>query len=142
MKSLNFTITIDAPISTVRKVMLEHPTYEERTEIFAKWSTYNWSWDQWAEIKFWDGKWSGMLAKIAKNEYHKYISIQHLGEIWKDKKITMYTWESFENYAFTDIDWKKTQVDIEMTAMPDEWVPMFQDLRPKSLEKLKEICKR
>jgi hypothetical protein len=47
---------------------------------------------------------------------------------------------SYENYRFTAIDEQTTKVDVEMTAMPDEWVEMFNDMRPKALELLKNIC--
>lgn len=60
--------------------------------------------------------------------------------IGKDHVITMYESESFENYTFTDIGGDATKVDIEMTAMPDDRVDMFNNMRPKALELLKGIC--
>gem|GEM_PF-5268026 len=35
MQTLTYTITIQAPVSKVRDTMLNHPTYEQRTEVFA-----------------------------------------------------------------------------------------------------------
>ncbi len=147
LQTLNFTITINAPVSKVRSTMLDHPTYEERTAVFTEWTeyegwTYEWSRDQGSEIKFLDGQWSGMLAKIAENRLHDYVSIQHLGMIGENNTITMFEWSSFENYAFTSIDETTTKVDVEMTAMPDERVPMFNDTRPKALTVLKSLCER
>ncbi len=81
-----------------------------------------------------------MIAKIAHNKLHKYISIQHLGQVNEDKTTTMFEWESFENYSFTTIDANTTKIDIEMTAMPDERVAMFNDMRPKALQLLKDLC--
>ena len=81
-----------------------------------------------------------MIATIASNRLHEYISIQHLGEIGKDNAITLYAWESFENYRFTSIDDTTTTVDVEMTPMPDERVAMFNDMRPKALQLLKDLC--
>jgi len=142
MQTLHFSTTINAPVSKVRDTMLNHPTYESRTSAFSEWSTYEWSRDEWSDIRFIDGSWSGqgMIAKIASNRLHEYISIQHLGEIGKDNKITMYEWESFENYSLTSIDDTTTKVDVEMTAMPDERVPMFSEMRPKALQLLKDLC--
>jgi len=140
MKTLNYSITIQAPVSKVRKIMFNHPTYEKRTEPFAAGSTYEWSWEEWSDIKFIDPKWYGMIAKIAKNNEHQYLSIQHLGEIGKDNKITMYPGESFENYTFTAIDANTTKLDIEMIGLPEDYIPMFDKLRPKALQVLKELC--
>lgn len=81
-----------------------------------------------------------MIAKIAINKLHEYISIQHLGQINEDKTTTMFESESFENYKFTSLDETTTKVDIEMTAMPDERVPMFSEMRPKALQLLKDLC--
>lgn len=145
-QTLNFSITINAPVSKVRSTMLDHPTYEERTKVFTEWTeyegwTYEWSRDQGSEIRFLDGQWSGMLAKIAENRLHDYVSIQHLGMIGENNTVTMFEWTSFENYRFTKIDDTTTKVDVEMTAMPDERVPMFNDTRPKALTVLKDLCK-
>lgn len=140
MQTLHFTITINAPVSKVRDTMLNHPTYEQWTSAFSEWSTYVWSRDQRSDIKFLDPAGQGMIAKIAVNKLHEYISIQYLGEIGKDTKITMYEWTSFENYTFTSIDDTTTKVDVEMTAMPDERVPMFSEMRPNALQLLKDLC--
>lgn len=146
MQTLNFTITIHAPVSKVRSTMLDHPTYEERTQVFTQWTeyewwTYLWSRDQWSEIKFVDGKWNGMIAQIAENRLHQYISIHHLGEIGENQHITLYeNSTSFENYTFTAIDENTTKLDVEMTSMPDEWVAMFNEMRPKALASLRGLC--
>lgn len=140
MQSLHFTTTIHAPVSKVRDTMLDHPSYEQRTTAFSAWSTYTWSREQGSEIRFVDPSGQGMIARIASNRLHEYISIQHLGEIGKDNAITLYAWESFENYRFTDIDEQNTKVDVEMTSMPDERVAMFNDMRPKALQILKDLC--
>lgn len=83
-----------------------------------------------------------MIAQIADNRLYEYISIQHLGEIGKDSTITMYEWTSFENYSFTSIDSNTTKIDVEMTSMPDEWVDMFTQMRPKALTLLKDLCEK
>ncbi len=142
MQSLHFTATIHAPVSKVRDSMLDHPSYEQRTTAFSPWSTYTWSREQGSEIRFVDPSWQGMIATIATNKLHEYISIQHLGEIGKDNAITLYAWESFENYRFTSIDDTTTTVDVEMTSMPDERVAMFNDMRPKALQTLKDLCEQ
>lgn len=145
MQTLNFTITIHAPVSKVRDTMLNHPTYEQWTAVFTEWTEYEWwtyEWDrsQDSEIRFIDGQWSGMLAKIASNRLHDSISIQHLGMINIDTTITMFESTSFENYKFTQIDDATTKLDIELTAIPDERVEMFHETRPKALKLLQGMC--
>ena len=63
-------------------------------------------------------------------------------EINKDNVTTMYEWTSFENYTFTQIDDNTTKVDVELTAMPDERVPMFNEMWPKALDLLKDLCEQ
>jgi hypothetical protein len=140
MQTLHFTTTINAPVSKIRDTMLDHPTYEQWTSAFSEWSTYEWSRDQGSDIRFVDPSWTGMVAKIAVNTLHEYISIQHLGEIKKDNTVQMYDWASFENYTFTHIDADTTELNVELTAMPDERVPMFNEMRPKALQLLKDLC--
>lgn len=142
MQELHFTTTINAPIAKVRDTMLNHPTYEQWTSAFSEWSTYTGSREQGSNITFGDGSGQGMIAKIATNRLHEYISIQHLGQINEDKTTTMFEWESFENYSFTATDANITKVDVEMTAMPDERVPMFNEMWPKALELLKTLCEK
>ncbi len=47
---------------------------------------------------------------------------------------------SFENYTFIAKDSKtELQVDLDIA---DEWKDMFEDMWPKALEKLKELCEK
>jgi hypothetical protein len=50
--------------------------------------------------------------------------------------------ESFENYRFTKIDEITTQLDIEIIGMPDEWVDMMNEMWPKALDLLKNLCEK
>lgn len=142
-QTLTVTTTINAPVAKVRDTMLNHPTYELWTKAFSEHSSYTWSRDAWAEIRFVDGSGHGMIAKIAENRVYEYVSIHHLGEIGENNTVTFYdSAESFENYMFTQVDEQTTKLDVEMTWLPDEWVPMFQDMRPKALQLLKELCEK
>ena len=46
----------------------------------------------------------------------------------------------YENYTFTKIDDSMTKLDIDMTGLPDEYANMFDDMRPKALQLLKDLC--
>lgn len=146
MQTLTFSITINAPVAKVRDTMLNHPTYEQWTTTFSEWSSYIGSWDQWSDIKFVDPSGQGMIAQIAQARLYEYVSIHHLWEIMqhpetKELITTMYDpANSYENYSYEVIDEQTTKVSVEMTAMPDEWVEMFNQMWPKALEKLKSLC--
>lgn len=148
MGKLTFTTTINAPVSKVRHTMLDKTTYEQRTTIFCEGSTYDWSREQGASIKFTDPQGYGMIAEIAENRPNEFISIRHLWEMMKDEKtseskVTMYdAWtHTYENYTFSEQDGVTTVV-VDMDGLPEEYLPMFEEMRPKSLEKLKEICEQ
>ena len=143
MAQLTFSTTINAPVSKVWTTMLDHPTYEAWTKAFAENSTYDWERTEWSQIKFHDGTGNGgMLAMIAKNDLHHFISIKHLWEIGADQEVTYSQVEAFENYSFTQIDETTTKLDIELTGLPDEYSEMFNEMWPKALVALKELCEQ
>ena len=144
MQALHFTVTIPAPVARVRDTMLNHPTYEQRTTAFSEGSTYTWSREQDADITFLDPSGQGMIAKIAESRLHEYVSIHHLGQVMMDPKsqqmVTTMQDGWYENYTFTALTDSETKIDVEMTAIPDEWTDMMNDMRPKALELLKNLA--
>ena len=143
MKTLIYNIDINAPVEKVWRTMLEKDTYEMWTTEFTPGSTYEGSWEGGSEIRFVDPAGNGMISEIAENRLHEYISIRHLGMIVKGE--TEYEgateWApSYENYTFTEAD-GVTTVKIEMQSMPD-YEAVFNDMWPRALMKLKEICER
>lgn len=145
MKTVNYKISINSPLARVRKTMLDHPTYEQRTEAFAPWSTYEGSWEQWSRIAFIDPTSKlGMFAEIAENRLHEFVSIRHLGELGlnpqtDEREEKPYPNQSYENYTFTQTA-DGTQVDVSLDQIPDERVEWMDKARPQALLKLKEIC--
>lgn len=142
MQTINFTININAPVSIVWDIMLNHPTYEQWTSAFSEWSTYEWTREKDSEIRFLTPSWEGMLSKIADNKPYEYVSIKSLWEIGRDGKIKLYGGESFENYTFSIIDEKTTKLDIELTGLPEEYAQMFNEMRPRALILLKDLCEK
>lgn len=149
MQTLNYTITINAPVSIVRDTMLNHPTYEQRTEPFAAGSTYLGSREQGSNIKFTDpNQEAGMLSTIAENKLHEFLSIKHIGEFSTNKETgqeeqKLFPWGEYshENYTFTTTS-TGTQVDVFLDKMPDEYVDMMNEARPKALQILKKLCEK
>ena len=91
MDKLKFSIVINAPKEKVWDTMLEDKTYRIWTEEFTPGSHYIGSWDEGSKILFLgpanDGKLGGMVSRIKENKLHKFISIEHLGEVLMELRI-------------------------------------------------------
>lgn len=147
MSKLNFSIVIDAPISKVWDTMLEDKTYRIWTEEFAAGSHYVGNWNQSSKILFLgpteDGKLAGMVSRIKENKLHKYISIEHLGEVYDGVEDTtsdrVKVWAgALENYTFVNKN-DKTELVIDLD-INEEFKEMFEGTWPKALQKLKSLC--
>jgi len=144
MNTLHFSIFIHAPKEKTWNTMLEDATYREWTKPFNETSYYEGDWSEGSEILFLgidkDGNKGGMFSRIAKNIPFEHVSIQHLGVIEHGIKKD---WENtgFENYTLTEKD-GGTQIDVELTNIPDEYVEMMNETWPKSLEVLRTLAEK
>lgn len=143
MKTLHFSKTINAPKKKVWDTMLEDETYRQWTTAFTKGSHFKGSWEEGEKILFLDANGSGMVAKIAENRPHEFISIKHLGIIHDGVEDTeseeAKKWApAYENYTFTEED-GKTTVTVDMD-IEEEHEEMFNGLWPKALQNLKELA--
>lgn len=152
-KKLTFTITIKAPRAAVWDAMLQQDTYRIWTAPFSEGSRYEGSWEKGQRIRFLgpdggdggSGGACGMVAQIADNRRHEFISIEHLGVIKDGVEDTSSEearrWApAFENYSFADAG-GGTLLTIDMDVMP-EYEEMFATMWPVALEKLRQICER
>lgn len=150
MQNINFSILINAPKEKVWDTMLQDATYREWTKPFNPAGSYfKGDWSKGSKILFIgvdektgkeDG---GMFAEIAENRPHEFVSIKHLGEL-KDGVEVPWPGPSdagFENYTFTDKD-GGTEVVVELTNIPEQWVGMMNEMWPKALDVLKEIAEK
>lgn len=147
MLKQHYTITINAPVATVRDTMLGHESYRQRTSVFnAAGSRYEGDRSEWSTIKFlWPDpehpeKVGGMYSKIAANRLHEYISIRHLGEVGTDGNLKENAdrADAYENYSFAEKDGTTTvSVDLDIT---EDFVDYIDQTRPQALQKLKELC--
>lgn len=146
MKTLNFSITINAPVEKVYKTMLELDTYKEWTAAFEPTSYYEGDWTPGSKIKFLSARGGGMYSEIAENKQNEFVSIRHLGMIDANGVIdtesdAVKAWApSYENYTFVGKG-NETEVKVDL-GVPEEWEEMFNESWPKALLKLKEICER
>jgi uncharacterized protein YndB with AHSA1/START domain len=142
-KKMHFSIRIDAPRKKVWNVMLSPETYKQWTAAFMPGSYYEGSWDAGERIVFGSPDGNGMLAEIAENRPHEYVSIKHVGELRNGVEDTtsesVRRWApAFENYTFSDAG-SSTDVRVEMDVTP-EYEEYMARTWPVALARLKEIC--
>ena len=143
MKTLHFTVIIQASRKAVWDAMLAPGTYKIWTSEFMEGSYFEGSWDKGAPIRFLVPNGSGMTSVIAENRPHEFISIKHLGAIKDGVEDTeseaVRSWAPFfENYSFSDAGSStEVQVDMEVTAAFESHMVKVW---PKALSRLKGLC--
>ena len=142
-KRIQFQETIKAPVTKVWETTLDPETYQRWTAAFCEGSRYEGSWSQGSRIRFLDPSGDGMVAEIAENRLHEYISIRHLGCIMNGIEDTqsesVRSWApAYENYTFTSVpEGTRIVVDQDVTA---DYEQFMKEAWPKALVLLKQIC--
>jgi hypothetical protein len=150
MQKLHFSILINAPKDKVWHSMLDDKPYREWTKAFNEGSYYKGSWEKGSKILFLGpdpktGEEGGMVSRIAENKPYEFISIEALGLVQNGVEDTTSEaarkWApAFENYTFKDKDGAtEVLVDIDVE---DEHVPMFNEMWPEALRKLKDLAEK
>jgi hypothetical protein len=149
MKTLHYTIDINADKKTVWDTMLNDVTYRKWTTAFHEGSYYEGSWDQGSEIRFLGpddkGGLSGMYSRIKENIPYEFVSIEHLGMITNgvvdttSEEVKKWT-PAFENYTFKE-EAGHTILSVDMQT-PEEYEKMFNEMYPKALQILKSLCEQ
>ncbi|MCU0404569.1 MAG: SRPBCC domain-containing protein [Chitinophagaceae bacterium] len=147
LRTLHFTIAINAPIEKVFSTMLSHGTYEQWTAEFNPTSTFEGSWEKGSDIRFLgtdaNGKVGGMISRIRENIPNRFVSIEHIGMLLNGEAITdgpeVDAWAgSQENYAFSEENGVTTvKVSIDSNGGYEGY---FNETYPKALNVLKNIC--
>ena len=152
MKKLQFKVSINAPVAKVYDFMLginSKSTYEQWTSLFNPTSTYEGSWVKGNKILFVGvdekGEKGGMVSEIAENIPSQFVSIRHYGLLTADKEITegpeVEKWANgFENYSFEENN-GTTSVTVDLDTTED-FVGYMNEIYPKALGKLKEMCEQ
>ncbi len=160
MEKLHFETFINAPVEKVWNTMLEDATYRQWTSAFnPAGSWFEGDWSKGSTIRFLgpnpqnpEEGIGGMVSRIADNQLHKFVSIEHLGEIHDGVEDTtsdrVKQWAgAYENYTFTEENGgTKVAVDMGMGASESKEVTdmmeMFKGMWPKAFEKLKELAEK
>ncbi|MDO8989527.1 MAG: SRPBCC domain-containing protein [Sideroxyarcus sp.] len=147
MKPMHFSIAIAAPKEKVWNTMLQQETYRIWTAEFGEGGYYEGSWEQGEKIRFLGpGGTGGMTSVIAENKPWRFISIKHLGIIKNGIDDTeseeAKAWSHvYENYTFEEKD-GITEVQVDMSAIPQEFDDYMTNTWPKALAKLKALCEQ
>ena len=145
VKTLQFSIDIQAPVQTVWQRMFSDVGYRNWTSAFCDGSYFKGSWQQGETIRFLSPSGDGMVARIAKHIPLELMSIKHLGFIFDGKddftSDKVLSWApAYENYRFTEIA-DGTRLEIEQDIAL-EYEQYMQDTWPKALQKLKALCEQ
>lgn len=148
MKTLHFSIQINAPRKKVWDTMLNDTNYRQWAAIFMQGSHFVGSWIKGSKIQFLapneDGKLGGMTSMIADSVLHELVSIKHPGLVADEVEDIVSDeakkWVGYEKYRFIEMD-GKTQLTIEVDTMND-FVSFMKDTWPKALQILKELAER
>ncbi|HZW63791.1 MAG TPA: SRPBCC domain-containing protein [Flavobacteriaceae bacterium] len=152
MKKLQFSKTINAPVSKVYNTMLgldNIETYQQWTKVFNPTSTYEGKWKKGTKIVFVgtheDGTRGGMISEVIENIPNSFVSVKHYGVLDGEKEITtgpeVEKWAGgLENYFF-ESHGKSTIVTVE-TDSTEDFIAYFTETWPKALNRLKELSEQ
>lgn len=138
---LNYTIDIPAPRARVWACMLDEATYRDWTTAFCPGSYYEGQWRTGADMRFLGPDGGGMRARIERADAPEYVSIQHLGELRQGAPQHGPEWtDAYERYRFHELADGGTRLDVELSNVPAEYAPMMNEMWPKALQRLRQIC--
>ena len=151
MTNLTYTTEINAPVQKVWETMLNDSTYRIWTKAFHEGSHYKGDWSKGSKMLFLgpdeNGTLGGMISIVEENIPYEFISLKSVGVVHENIEDTTSeeakAWTGgYENYTFTE-ESDSTTLTVEMTGeIPSEYADMFNDMWPKGLAKLKELCEK
>ena len=143
IKRVQFHTTIKASPVVVWNSIIGPETYRRWTSVFGEGSYFEGDWSEGSRIKFLAPQGDGMVAEIAENRPHEFLSIRHLGLIVDGKEDTesesVRAWApAYENYTLTPVEGgTKLVVDQDLTEDSEKSMAVTW---PKAFEVLRQIC--
>ena len=144
MKTLEYNISIAAPVKKVWDTMLQPKTYQEWVNVSWPDSFYQGEWKQGEKIRFIGDNGSGTLAEITELKPHDTVLAEHIavlnpgGTEDRESEVAKGWIGINERYTFTERN-GKTDIKVTIKTNP-AWQKMFDDGWPAALKKLKEMC--
>jgi uncharacterized protein YndB with AHSA1/START domain len=144
MKTLNYSIKIDAPKQKVWNTMLEKDSYKKWAQAFSPDSQYEGEWKQGSYMNFFDPNMGGTKAVLEIVQPPNKILAKHVAILSKDgveetKSEIAKKWiGAEEEYTFYETD-GVTELKIEIKTHED-FAQMFDEGWDKALKSLKDLC--
>ena len=145
MERQHFGIVINAPREKVWDILWNQATYPEWTAVFSPGSRAETTWQKGSKVLFLDGSNEGMVATVAENRPHEFMSLKHLGmvkngvEDLDSDQIRQWA-GAMENYTLKTVP-GGTELAVEMDIAP-EYKDYFVASWPKALEKVKQLAEQ
>jgi uncharacterized protein YndB with AHSA1/START domain len=153
MEKLRFEIDIVAPVQTVWSTMLDDATYRQWSSAFNPGSYYTGGWELGDTIRFLgpnpdgstDGDEDGIVGTIVANRPNEFVSIEYTGMVVNGEDDTTSEGSrlfagTHENYSFGESNGITTVVVVLDAA--DEYAPMFREMWPVALDRLRDLAER
>jgi uncharacterized protein YndB with AHSA1/START domain len=137
MKTISFTIDINAPINKVWDALWNDDNYRKWTNNFYLGSFYESDWEVGGKTLFLGPNRDGMFATITKLEKPYEVVFNHLGEIVNGVESVKYDNGSFEKYQLKEID-GITRLVISLDTL-DEYEQDMNEGFSKGIEDIKRI---
>jgi hypothetical protein len=146
MEKMKFQKLINASKEKLWDTLWSDESYRAWTSAFMEGSMVETDWKEGSKVLFLDGKGSGMVSRIARNQPYEFMSFEHMGEIKNGvedmENAKTQGWAGgHENYTLKEVN-GKTELTVEMDnmCMPQDMLDYFNNTWPKALEKLKALA--
>ncbi len=142
LQRLQFSVRIHAPVARVWQLMFDPESYRDWTSAFMEGSYFEGSWEQGQRLRFLAPNGEGMLAEVAENRRHAFLSLRHIGFIADGKEDTdseqvRALLPAHENYTFRAVP-EGTELVIDQDVGQDH-AAMMSEMWPKALARLKAL---
>ncbi|MEM7517735.1 MAG: SRPBCC domain-containing protein [Planctomycetota bacterium] len=143
IESLEYTVIIDAPVEKVWATMWDPASYTEWTSPFMEGSYFEGDWSEGSRMHFLAPGGSGMVAVVAENRPHEYLSLKNIGFVTNGVEDTtseaVLSWApTYENYRFVEAS-GGTQVFVEQ-EIPKGYEEFMNSTWAQVMPLLKSLC--
>lgn len=151
LKTLYYKSNIEASPLHVHEVMLAKESYKDWTSFFSPGSDFRGDWTEGSKIYFLskdaNGDEMGMISIIDKNIPAELLTIRSIGIFSKDGELYegehVDGWKnSFEIYRYKAAENGSTDLLCSVEVDNEEYEKMFNEIWPKALKRLKELCEK
>lgn len=143
MKSLQYTVTIDAPREKVWDVMLGRDTYLKWANVAWPGSNVEGDWSEGSRMRFGGEQGGGTVAVINESRRPERLVAEHVavlteqGEEDTESDVAKGWIGAMESYTFNEKN-GGTELVVNIETQPD-WVEMFDEGWPVALQALKKL---